>query len=354
VLARIEELLRHRHGEPELRLADYFDLIAGTSTGAIIAATLARGMSVAEVQELYRKLASQIFQKSLFRQGLFRAKYDAAALTDILQREFGNDTLGSDNLRTGLLVVAKRADTGSPWPMSNNPKGKYFDPKRQFIIPNKDYPLWAVVRASTAAPAYFEPEFIRIAQAPDGTAVTGTFMDGGISTANNPALVAFRFATLKGYRIDWPTGEDRILLVSVGTGTTNPNAVPSNVPGKAAVKALLALMDDCNEEVETTMQWLGRSHTAKTIDREIGTLEGDELGGKKLLTYQRYNVELSGRGINQTLEAGLTPLEIDSVQEMDAPENIPILDKIGKALGKRISPEHFPNCFDLTANLEQP
>ena len=238
VLARVEQLLRERHGDPELRLADYFDLIAGTSTGAIIAATLARGMSVAEAQSLYRRLAGQIFQKSLLRQGLFRAKYDAQALTGFLKQEFGDDTLGSDHLRTGLLVVAKRADTGSPWPMSNNPKGKYFDPQKPFVIPNKDYPLWAVVRASTAAPSYFEPEFIRIAQAADGTSITGTFMDGGVSTANNPALVAYRFATLKGYRIDWPTGEERILLVSVGTGTPNPDVIPSNVPGKAALKVV--------------------------------------------------------------------------------------------------------------------
>ena len=354
VLARIEQLLRERHGDPQLRLADYFDLIAGTSTGAIIAATLARGMSVAEVQSLYRRLAGQIFQKSLFRQGLFRAKYDAGALTSFLKQELGDDTLGSDHLRTGLLVVAKRADTGSPWPMSNNPKGKYFDPQKPFVIPNKDYPLWAVVRASTAAPSYFEPEFIRIAQAADGTAITGTFMDGGISTANNPALITYRFATLKGYRIDWPTGEERILLVSVGTGTPNPEVIPSSVPGKAALKALLALMDDCNAEVETMMQWLGRSHTAHAIDREIGTLEGDELDGKKLLTYQRYNVELSERGVNERLGTGLSARELDDVQEMDAPENIPILDKIGKALGARVSPEHFPTCFDLTANLEQP
>lgn len=53
-LARIEALLRTRHGDDgHFRLAHYFDLIAGTSTGAIIGAALARGMTVAEVAEYY-------------------------------------------------------------------------------------------------------------------------------------------------------------------------------------------------------------------------------------------------------------------------------------------------------------
>ena len=50
---RIEQLLRERHRDPDLRLSDYFDLIGGTSTGAIVAAALAIGMSVADVKKSY-------------------------------------------------------------------------------------------------------------------------------------------------------------------------------------------------------------------------------------------------------------------------------------------------------------
>ena len=48
-LARIEQILRERHGRPDLLFCDYFDLIGGTSTGAIIAAALSIGMSADEV-----------------------------------------------------------------------------------------------------------------------------------------------------------------------------------------------------------------------------------------------------------------------------------------------------------------
>ena len=57
VLARIESILRQQSGNPDLVLSDYFDYVGGTSTGAIIAAALAIGMSVAELEEFYRHQA---------------------------------------------------------------------------------------------------------------------------------------------------------------------------------------------------------------------------------------------------------------------------------------------------------
>ena len=66
-LARIESLLRARYGDSDLRLCDYFDLIGGTSTGAIIATGLAIGKTVAELQDLYRRLAIGIFHAELGR-----------------------------------------------------------------------------------------------------------------------------------------------------------------------------------------------------------------------------------------------------------------------------------------------
>jgi patatin-like phospholipase/acyl hydrolase len=169
-LEALEQRLRHRHGnDPAFRLSDYFDLIAGTSTGAIIAACLALGMSVGEVLEKYQKLGRNVFSRDWFRQGVIRARYDKERLESALKTVFGSETtLGSDRLRTGLLVAAKRLDTGSPWPMSNNPKGKYFrnTDSTSHWIANADYPLWKVVRASTAAPTFFDPEEITIIEQP--------------------------------------------------------------------------------------------------------------------------------------------------------------------------------------------
>src|SRR6516225_10849324 len=128
VLRRIETVLRMRHAkDPGFRLCHYFDLIAGTSTGAIIAAALALGMTVAEVIGHYQKLGREVFLKGWFREGIVRARYDENKLTAHLKRVFGKDrTLGDESLLTGLLVMTKRLDTGSPWPLGNNPRGRYF------------------------------------------------------------------------------------------------------------------------------------------------------------------------------------------------------------------------------------
>jgi patatin-like phospholipase/acyl hydrolase len=63
-----------------------------------------------------------------------------------------------------------------------------------------------VVRASTAAPAFFDPEPITIASPQGADPVLGNFVDGGVSPFNNPALQAFMYATLDGYRLGWPVG----------------------------------------------------------------------------------------------------------------------------------------------------
>ncbi|WFN60485.1 patatin-like phospholipase family protein [Synechococcus sp. CCFWC 502] len=135
--------------------------MAGTSTGSIIAALLAQGLRVDEVIELYRNLAKSVFIRPWWRLGLFQPRYNKAALEGYLKKRLGAACPLGDrqSLRTGLLVVTKRLATGSPWPLTNNPRGRYFNARSgSHPIPNADYPLWKVVRASTAAPTFFAPE----------------------------------------------------------------------------------------------------------------------------------------------------------------------------------------------------
>ena len=128
-LKRMENLLRKRTGDdPNFRLSQYFDLIGGTSTGSIIATGLALGWTVEKLETLYNQLAEQVFQKSIWRQGILQAKFPRTPLMKALTMQFGDRTLGSEDLQTGLMIMTKRLDSGSPWPLMNNPKGRYFDP----------------------------------------------------------------------------------------------------------------------------------------------------------------------------------------------------------------------------------
>jgi hypothetical protein len=351
ILKSLEDRLRTRHGgDPAFRLAHYFDLVAGTSTGAIIAAALAQGMAVDEIREHYLELGTKVFERSWFRQGLVRAKYDAAALSRELKRILGEEaTLGGAALRTGLLVVLKRLDTGSPWPVANNPSDPYYGGDAETgTIANAEYPLWKVVRASTAAPHYFEPEPIVISRRKGSPTVAGNFVDGGVSPHNNPSLQALQYATLSGFGVEWPLGHEQLLLVSVGTGRRAPEIDPSIIAGKHAVKSVLSIMDDCADLVETMLQWLSSSRTAREIDSAVGSLAGDLLGGRELLSYARFDVTLVPDVVNRLLGRELPEATVLKLSAMDAPENLSLLDEIGRAAGEDLVEDgDLPKAFDL-------
>src|SRR4051812_13210988 len=143
VLAAIEDELRRDHGE-DFVLADAFDYVAGTSTGAIIATCIALGMSVDEVRRFYLESGADMFDKpSLLRRA--RTKFEDEKLAAKLKSVLGTETtLGSDRLRTLLLIVMRNVTTDSPWPLSNNPNALYNLRSRteQGKACNLDLPLW--------------------------------------------------------------------------------------------------------------------------------------------------------------------------------------------------------------------
>ncbi len=350
LLQKVENDLRERHrAGADFRLCHYFDLIAGTSTGAIIAATLALGWTVEEIRTRYMALGERVFTRSLLRQGVLRAKYDEVALIAELKKVYGPKTmLGGPELKTGLLVMTKRIDRGSPWPLSNNPRGAYFAARPNGVVGNADFPLWQVVRASTAAPAFFDPQSITIARAAGSKAVTGDFVDGGVSPFNNPALMALMYSTMAGYRIHWPTGADKLLVVSIGTGAADPAVSHASLAAKQAVDALLSLMNDTAALQEVLLQWMSDGPTARSINREIGDLQGDVLNGTAALTYRRYNVDLRSSSVQQLEPALQDPKVIESLSAMDSPANMTILHRLGLLAAQRdIMPAHFPATFDL-------
>jgi hypothetical protein len=349
-LKRMEELLGKRAGNaPDFRLSQYFDLIGGTSTGSIIATGLALGWTVEKLEVLYSKLSEQVFQKSIWRQGILQAKFPRTPLMKTLTAQFGDRTLGSEDLQTGLMIMTKRLDSGSPWPLMNNPKGRYFDPvaNKGTATPNKDFLLRQIVRASTAAPHYFNPERLRI-----GTSAEGAFVDGGVSPHNNPALQLLLMATTEGFGLKWATGTDQLLLVSVGTGAQEMRMSTKEVmdmsSAKVSLQALTSLMNDCDAMNQTILQWMSRSPTAWKIDREIGDLQGDVLGGKELFSYLRYNVVLDRAWLKDNLNVDLKTSEVKGLQEMDTPKNMSKLALLGATASHiQIQPSHFPAQFDL-------
>jgi len=338
-LEKMEEILQNKENNPNLKLCDYFDLIGGTSTGAIIAAGLSIGMTASEIKDLYLRLGDIIFgnKRSLFKNPFkwYKADYDYKPLEKELIKIFKNYTLGSEEIKTFLCIITKRADTLSTWPLTNHPNAKYHEK-------NKGILLHKLVRASTAAPTYFQPQKINV-----GENEIGTFIDGGVSLANNPSLQLFLMATLKGFPFKWETGAGKLAIYSIGTGTSTKKYNYGKMlrKGKLGWAKLMPeiFMEDANYLNQTLLQYMSQPpSTAKYIDREIGNLAEDNLTTKPLLHYIRYNVLLDENELNSLGFTNLSEKQIDSLREMSESKNKNLLYKIGvKAAEREVKINHF-------------
>jgi hypothetical protein len=147
-LERIETLIEEIERRPT-HLCDWFDLIGGTSTGAIIATALALGYRVADIRNFYDQLAPKIFKKSFFRLSGWQAKFDSRRLMQELVGVIGARTLDSPDINTGLCIVLKRMDTGSAWIVMNNPRSVFWEtPADGSFTGNRHLPLAPIVRAT--------------------------------------------------------------------------------------------------------------------------------------------------------------------------------------------------------------
>lgn len=337
ILRKIEEVV----GSP---LSDTFDLIGGTSTGSIIAAGLALGWPVERLQDLYRRLGETIFQKDPLRFGLLRAKFPKEPLERALEDEFKDIELGDSAFHTGLAIVAKRLDTNSPWVLHNNPRGPFYDSHDGHSVANRHYLVRLLIRASTAAPHYFDPEHISVTDCKKGT-----FVDGGVSPHNNPALQLLLLATLRGYGFRWPLGEDRLLVVSVGTGSwakKKADDLVSRAAAGNAFRSLVSMMDNASDLNRLMLQWMSRSPTAGVIDSEIGDLSDDLLGGQAWLRYLRYDAQLEGEWFQEHLpDRELDDEEVAALRRMDSADNLERLVDVGRAAAADVRAEHFPTAF---------
>lgn len=194
--ATILAALEQRLGGP---LARHFHVLAGTSTGGILAAGLAHEIPATQLVDFYSKDGPGIFTGSILSD-LNGPKYGATALETALKTAFGTARLS--DLKHDLICPAydieARADhIFESW----SARGIEGD------VPNThDFNLWEVARSTSAAPTYFPP---MLATAGDGTKYP--LIDGGMF-ANNPAMLGFVSA-----RRLMPLAQ-RYLVVSIGTG----------------------------------------------------------------------------------------------------------------------------------------
>jgi hypothetical protein len=329
-LERLEKLIEEIEGRPTL-LGDWFDFIGGTSTGAIIAGALALGFRAADVRKFYHTLGPKVFRRSFWRIAGFVSKFDRQNLIAELDSILGNRTLDTDHLRTGLGVVAKRLDTGSCWVIANNPKSMYWDtPSDHSFVGNRDYRLTNLIRASAAAPHYFDPELIQIIE----NEPPGLFIDGALTPHNNPSLQLFLYAALPQYRLSWPLGPDNLTIVSVGTGSSRPRVGLNELAWirsiGMAVRALSAQVAESEQLVLTLMSWFGETPTVWPINSELTDVANVAAPrNQPLFRFLRYDIKLEQAWLARELGVTIDERTLTSYRMIDASENIPAIYELG-------------------------
>jgi uncharacterized protein len=191
---------------------DSVDLIAGTSTGGLIALALAAGKSFAEIRDVYTAKGSEIFDRSLWRVigslgSLIAAKYDLDNLKRVIEPFLGRSTRLGD-LGKRVLIASFDLDSGA-----RHPSGRTWKPKLFHNFPGPDSDAeqlaWKVGLFTSAAPTYFSPF--------DG------FVDGGVYAAN-PSMCAL--AQTQDPRIPVATRIDEVVMLSLGTGISLQHIAP--------------------------------------------------------------------------------------------------------------------------------
>lgn len=218
ILVALEKKLQKKTNKPEARIADYFDLIAGTSTGGILTCVYLTpekpGSSkprfkAEDAVDLYIENGHQIFSVSWFQKirsvsGLFNEMYPSSGIESVLHKYFGD--LQLKDLIRPCLVSSYDVD---------NSKANFFT-QHDAQKDGKNYYVRDVARATSAAPTYFEVASVNSLNAKSKVL---PLIDGGVF-ANNPAMCAYAEAQVWNFRKneDPITNTEDLLILSLGNG----------------------------------------------------------------------------------------------------------------------------------------
>ena len=244
----LEQRLQERTGNPDARISDYFDFLAGTSTGGILVCTYLMPdperpgrpkLNARESLAMYLEEGGWgIFSRSLYRKltsmmGLLNEKYCSQALEKALKRCFGPTRL-QDFLKPCLVTAYNITGRRAFFFTS-------LDAKKD---PNQDFAAWQAARATASAPAFFSPALLQY-----GNGNTIPLVDGGVF-ANNPALCAFTEAQKACFsqlpdsanKPDHPTASDMV-IVSLGTGANEAGYNYESIKSKGMASWIKPIID---------------------------------------------------------------------------------------------------------------
>jgi len=360
ILRRLETVLREHTGDPGLTLGQWFDYVAGTNSGGLVAALIATGHPMSEVEQRLKASASVIFHRRRMlgwllangpvalvrstRPGTTRRADDLEKLlrgwfaTDDGQLALGDvAAISSCHLLLGLYNLT----TDSPWPVSTNPDAMF---NRDPVGSNLALPLWGLVRATLAGPRRYEPVRLPVV-AREPTAFD--FVDGAAGGTTNLSMQLLLMSTLESYRLEWPTGADRLLLVSVGSGVAEHlpgidrgrrrRPVPDRMSAQELVTSVLrqaSVREDLLCRILGQVRW-----AAPDVDLEVADAHAETvIGGGALFSYVRYNDLLTDKALRR-LDVGYAYAA--DVGRRDRLPRTGDLADVGDSIAAQVDVEHL-------------
>ena len=216
ILNHIEKRLQSLTGNNHTTLADYFDLVAGTSTGGILACFyLLPPISgqeahsryfAADAIDMYARHGKEIFNRKLLRFGVAQEKYPVTGLEKVLNDCMGDATLAQS--RKNCMVTAYDV-TERKAVLFTSPEARLYE--------HKNYLMRDVARATSAAPTYFELAAIR------SMGGAASYLIDGAVFAGNPTVCAMVEANKSVYEACANPSINDLYIVSVGTGKEKKN-----------------------------------------------------------------------------------------------------------------------------------
>lgn len=267
--------LERRTGQPVSKL---FDIIAGTSTGGILALGLTRpdaegrpAYSAEAMAALYEREGSRIFSRTFWHRlrslgSIGDQKYPSVGVDGVLQSFFGETRLRE--ALTSVVIPSYEIERRVPF---------FFKSHAAVRRATHDFPMWQVARATSAAPTYFEPA--RIAAERDGD--YWALIDGGVF-ANNPAACALVEA-----RTQFPETKE-YLVCSLGTGALTRRIAYDDARHWGVARWAKPVLDIVLDSVSETVDYqLGQLLPASSYYRfqtslQRGSEQMDETGANHI------------------------------------------------------------------------
>lgn len=324
ILEELEACLQELDGS-DARIVDYFDLIAGTSTGGLITAMLAapskenpkRPMfTCPEVTQLYKKFATRIFPRPRGPFGKIRKnlksltgpKYQPDDL-DSLLLEYFDDNTWLRGMLTNVIIPAFDIKIQQP---------VFFSSARAQADPLENPPLRYVCRATSAAPTYFPPVSFTLIDQSQNVSREFNMIDGGVAV-NNPTYVAItqaikevRAGGMCSERVKYQ-GYDDLLVLSLGTGNEVSTFDSDEVAKWGAVKWMV-------HGGETPLLDMVFNASSDMVDYNLNIVFETQDSSKNYLRITTDNLEGSAKSLDDSSQSNMDSLVKTAKELLD--ENV--------------------------------